>query len=242
MSFNSRLNLDKAYSEVKTYVLSSGFRDEIEWQARINFNDVTESYFLREGAWVILNSGMKESVIRKYFQDLSFCFFEWESAYKINESKAFCYEAAIDIFNNDRKISAIIGMSAKICDLGFDKLKEHLEEAPIEFLQTFEYIGPVTSYHLAKNLGLQIAKPDRHLVRLSSFLGFKNVQDLCSTISEDSGDTVPVVDIVLWRFATLRQDYLDVFLSYAKSACNENYFFKLQENYCTYRQMAVEQV
>ena len=105
-------------------------------------------------------------------------------------------------------------MSVRICDLGFNKLKECLEQSPIEFLQTFQYIGAVTSYHLAKNLGLQIAKPDRHLVRLSDLLGFENVQDLCSVIAKDSGDTIPVVDIVLWRFATLERDYLDTFLSY----------------------------
>lgn len=215
MGFNSRLNLEKAYNEVKTYVLSAGFQGEIDWQAGIDFDDITESYFLREGAWVILNSGMKESIIRKYFQELSFCFFEWESASKINESKAFCYETAINIFNNARKILAIIDMSSRICDLGFDKLKENLEKTPIEFLQTFDQIGPVTSYHLAKNLGLQIAKPDRHLVRLSNFLGFEDVQDLCSSIAKNSGDTVPVVDIVLWRFATLKNDYLNAFLSYA---------------------------
>lgn len=215
MSLNSCLNLEKAYSEVKTYVISSGFQDEIKWQAKLCFDNITESNFLREGAWVILNSGMRESVIRKYFQDLSFCFFEWESAKKIAEARGFCYESAIDIFNNDRKISAIIDMSVRICDLGFNKLKEFLEQSPIEFLQTFQYIGAVTSYHLAKNLGLQIAKPDRHLVRLSDLLGFENVQDMCSVIAKDSGDTIPVVDIVLWRFATLERDYLDTFLSYA---------------------------
>jgi hypothetical protein len=170
MIHHDRLNLEKAYSEAKTYVLNSGFQNEVEWQAGINFNDVTESDFLREGAWVILNSGMRESVIRKYFLELSFCFFEWESAIKINDSRTVCYEAAIGIFNNDRKLSAIIDMSARICDISFDKLKECLEKAPVEFLQTFKHIGPVTSYHLAKNLGLQIAKPDRHLVRLSNFL------------------------------------------------------------------------
>jgi len=209
-----RTNLEKAYCEAKTYVLNSGFQNEVNWQARISFNDITESDFLREGAWVILNSGMRESVIRKYFQELTFCFFEWESAQKINESKNFCYETAIDIFNNDRKISAIIEMSERVCNIGFDKLIECLEKSPIDFLQTFNHIGPVTSYHLAKNLGLQIAKPDRHLVRLSNVLGFEDVQNLCSMISEDSGDAIPVVDIVLWRFATLKHDYLDAFLSY----------------------------
>src|SRR3990167_7525313 len=99
MSLNSCLNLEKAYSAVKTYVISSGFQDEIKWQAKLCFGNVTESNFLQEGAWVILNSGMRESVIRKYFQDLSLCFFEWESAKKIAEARRFCYESAIDIFN-----------------------------------------------------------------------------------------------------------------------------------------------
>jgi len=215
MKQHNRFNLGKAYYEVKSFVINSGYQNEVEWQAALNFNNLTETDFLREGAWVILNSGMRESVIRKYFQKLSFCFFEWESASKINESKIFCYENAIDIFNNDCKISAIINMSTRVCAIGFDKLKIHLEQNPIEYLKTFKHIGPITSYHLAKNLGLQIAKPDRHLVRLSNSLGFDNVQSLCSIISADSGDSVPVVDIVLWRFATLKNNYLKTFLSYA---------------------------
>jgi len=211
----NRFNLEKAYNKVKSFVINAGFQNEVEWQSGLNFNNFTETDFLREGAWVILNSGMRESVIRKYFPKLSFCFFEWEAASKIDESQIFCYENAIEIFNNAHKISAIINMSTRVCDIGFDKLKESLENEPIEFLQTFKHIGPITSYHLAKNLGLQIAKPDRHLVRLSNSLGFEDVQSLCSIISEDSGDSVPVVDIVLWRFATLNNDYLEAFFNYA---------------------------
>lgn len=212
----NRINIEKAYSEVKSYVLNSGFQKEIEWQENLSINEVTEPDFLREGAWVILCSGMRESIIRKYFQDLSFCFLEWECAQKIVEAKAFCYESAINIFNNSQKISAIINMSERVVCIGFQSIKEQLGRAPVEFLQTFRHIGPVTSYHLAKNLGLPIAKPDRHLVRLSAFLGFTDVQDLCSIIAEKTGDAISVVDIILWRFATLEPDYLDLFYTYAK--------------------------
>jgi hypothetical protein len=210
------LNFKKAYDKVKTFVINSGYQNEVKWQANISYDDVTESDFLREGAWVILNSGMRESVIRKHFLNLSFCFFEWESAKKIMESKEFCNEAALNIFNNKRKILAIIDMSARVRSIGFKKLKKHLKKNPIEFLQTFQHIGPITSYHLAKNLGLRIAKPDRHLVRLSNFLGFTDVQKLCSIISDKSGDNISVVDIVLWRFATLNTNYLNCFLNYSK--------------------------
>ncbi len=209
-------NLEKAYRQVKEYVVNSGYRKEIEWQENRNFSDTTESDFLREGAWVIVNSGMRESVVRKFFRDLSLCFFEWESAKKICEAECFCFEAAIKVFNNNRKIAAIISMAAQVFNIGFKRLKERLSNAPIEYLQTFQYIGPVTSYHLAKNLGLQVAKPDRHLVRLSNFLQFENVQQLCSVIAQHTGDAISVVDIVLWRFATLEKKYLATFLRLAE--------------------------
>ena len=89
MGLNSCLNLEKAYSEVKTYVINSGFQDEIEWQAKLCFDNVTESTFLREGAWVILNSGMRESVIRKYFQDLSFCFLNGNLQKRLLKPRSF---------------------------------------------------------------------------------------------------------------------------------------------------------
>jgi len=39
------------------------------------------------------------------------------------------------------------------------------------FLQQLPFIGPVTAFHLAKNLGIEAVKPDRHLCRLSKLLG-----------------------------------------------------------------------
>ena len=62
-------------------------------------------------------------------------------------------------------------------------------------------LGPITSHHLAKNLGLQAAKSDRHLQRIADALGFGGVTETCQVLSEYSGDPISVVDIVLWRFA-----------------------------------------
>jgi hypothetical protein len=58
---------------------------------------------------------------------------------------------------------------------------------------------------------LDVAKPDRHLLRVSKALGFKSPQALCSTISDFTGEKVAVVDLVIWRFATIEQDYLAFF-------------------------------
>jgi len=40
-------------------------------------------------------------------------------------------------------------------------------DEPHAFLMSLPYVGAVTWRHLAKNLGLPVAKADRHLVRLA---------------------------------------------------------------------------
>jgi hypothetical protein len=47
----------------------------------------------------------------------------------------------------------------------------------------FPMIGPVTSFNLAKNIGLDVAKADRHLSRLAANVGFSDVPSLCRCIS-----------------------------------------------------------
>jgi hypothetical protein len=70
-----------------------------------------------------------------------------------------------------------------------------------------EYIGAVTAFHLAKNLGADVAKPDRHLVRLAASQGFPDVHSLCSTIAKETGDPLRIVDIILWRFLVQKKQF-----------------------------------
>jgi len=206
------LDLKRTYNRIKTYVVESGFKNEIEWQENIDFEQIRESDFLRESAWVILCTGMNVNVIRKYFRDISLCFYNWESSKKIVEMKKYCIESASLYFRNYRKIYAIAQVSDIMALTGFKKIKQLLEHSPIETLQQFPFIGPITAFHLAKNLGLPFAKADRHLSRITKALGYNNVQELCDYISEKTGDTVQVVDIVLWRYATLVKNYANEFL------------------------------
>lgn len=101
---------------------------------------------------------------------------------------------------NERKLDAIIGIARHVYGIGFGLLKQRILDDPINELQKLPYIGPVTAWHLAKNLGLDVAKPDRHLVRLSGQLGYKEVHDLCASIAAATGNPVSVVDIILWRY------------------------------------------
>ena len=77
------------------------------------------------------------------------------------------------------------------------------------YLESFPFIGPITKFHLAKNIGIDVAKPDRHLSRISKMLGFASVQELCESISQRIDEKVSVVDLVIWRYATIDKKYLE---------------------------------
>lgn len=203
--------LKQAYQLAKTEVVCAGYGDEIQWQRNVCFEEITESDLLRENAWVVLCCGMREAVVRARFADVSRCFQEWQSADVIIGSAGDCREGALSYFRHPAKIDAIITCAAWIAGQGFANIKSSIRSDPLGTLRVLPFIGPVTAYHLAKNLGLPVAKPDRHLVRLSRLVGYQDVQTFCDCIAERTGDPVAVVDIVLWRFATLRSDYLEAF-------------------------------
>ncbi len=192
------------------HVIDEGFENEIHWQEKINIEDVDECYFLKELAWVILSTSMREFVIRSLFSRISFCFYNWKSANIISKNSKKCYENSIKIFNHKGKINSIVSAAKRIDNYGFKKIFSQIKKDPIKYLQTFSYIGPTTTYHLAKNIGFEVAKPDRHLKRIAELEGFNDVQLFCKEISKLSKDSIPVVDIVIWRFASIEPNYLTI--------------------------------
>jgi hypothetical protein len=204
--------LASAYIRAKMKVLTAGYAHEIIWQRNARTQELTEPAFLRECAWVILSSGMRESIIQKKFPGISEAFLEWSSAQEIVWNHDQCVQAAMTWFGHRRKIEAIARCANIIHEKGFGVFREELTVSPIEALRQFPYIGPATSYHMAKNIGFPVAKPDRHLCRLAELSGYENPSELCQALADYIGDPIAVVDIVLWRFATLQQDYMTSFL------------------------------
>ena len=71
----------------------------------------------------------------------------------------------------------------------------------VAFLETMPWIGPVTKFHLAKNFGLDVVKPDRHLARIAD-AHHSDPHTVCAEIAEATGDRIGTVDY-LWRAAAL---------------------------------------
>lgn len=217
--FRFRSRLACAYQVAKRYVLKAGFQDEIEWQSKRDLSDVCEQSFLREAAWVIFSSGMRESVIRSRFTGLDSAFLNFRSANLIMSKRSLCRRQALKQFNHRGKVDAVLEVAEHVSRSGFEPVCHGLRAKPVEYLSQFSYLGPATARHLAKNLGAKIAKPDRHLLRVSSLFGYESPETMCAAIATMVPDDVSVIDVVIWRFATIDNNYLDFFrLAYGQEA------------------------
>jgi hypothetical protein len=158
--------------------------------------EITADFFFQQYAYVILCSYWKEQYARK----------EWERFFKTGNA---------DAISNIRKRAAIM-WGVTHAEEWLTNLKryigwDHEAEYEICYLDTLPMIGPVTRYHLARNIGIDCVKPDRHLIRLASEAGYemkdpqKGVETMCRNIQKDIGDAekLGTIDVVLWRACNL---------------------------------------
>jgi len=82
--------------------------------------------------------------------------------------------------------------------------------AIVDWCGSLPFVGEVTKFQLAKNFGVQVAKPDIWMCRLAGIPDrpirparerFERCQTLAKEISAASGDSVAVVDSLLWLAA-----------------------------------------
>lgn len=178
----SRLSIAD-YLRLRKEVEEAGYEGEIQWAENVKPVDNPDDFW-GEFAFVVLNSGMKNTVARGI----------WEKVRPVVEDGG----SAHSVFGHKGKATAIDAVYANRAKL----LAEYLS-APdkLAFLRSLPWIGPITCYHLAKNFGHDCAKPDRHLVRIA---GNEGTHALCKRLADATGDRIATVDLVIWRAATLK--------------------------------------
>lgn len=172
------------YEKLKQKIITAGYSEEIAWAASLKPCD-NANLFALEAIWVILNSGMKNQIARIIEQRI--------------------YHALA----NNQPINSAFGHKGKVKAIEYI-LDNKLElfaafqdaEDKLKFLKSLPYIGNITKYHLAKNLGIDVVKPDRHLTRIAEKEN-KTPDELCKEILDLTGDTLATVDTVIWRAANL---------------------------------------
>lgn len=173
------------YQEIKAKVEEAGYGHELEWAADIPVVSSADEFF-SEYAWVVINIGMKNSVAQKIWA-------------KVKEALRSGQPVKI-AFGHPGKARAIQWMYENRQEQ-FDRYLSAAHPLdPGSYLESLPWIGPITKWHLAKNLGFPCVKPDRHLVRIA---GKYTPHDFCSAISCMTGDPLTLVDSVLWRAAAM---------------------------------------
>jgi len=176
------------YLTLKVQIIDLGYAEEVAWAANIQ-PCVNGDDFATEHAFVVCNSGMKAQIARKIFERI-------RSAQERGES-------ANIVFGHKGKSAAIDAVRVRRTELFADFSALMDDGARVEWLSTLPWIGGITKWHLAKNLGVNCCKPDRHLVRIAA-ASEETPKQLCERISREVGDKVAVVDLVIWRAANLR--------------------------------------
>ena len=170
----------KQFREIDRAVRRAGYKAAIEWSENIRMPANAED-FASEAIYVICNSGMANRIALPIFEDCM-------TALRSGRS---CKTA----FGHPGKSDAIDYIWKKRRSLYRKLLKA---DDLIEFCETLPWIGRTTKFHLAKNLGADVAKPDVHLNRLAEPEGV-TAQELCERLARETGYRAATGDLVLWR-------------------------------------------
>lgn len=172
------------YRNLRKRVISRGYRGDIAFYEKVEPPNCPDK-FACEFTWVVLNSGMKSQIAETIWLKLRPVLFDGGSASKVFGHKGKA--AAIDQVWRNRE----------------HYLYEFLQaEDKLAFCESLPWIGPITKYHLAKNFGVDCAKPDRWLVRVADKAG-ETVDALCARLAKATGDRIATVDYVIWRACNL---------------------------------------
>ncbi len=174
------------YRFLKSKVAHSPYSNDIEWAEKSIHPPDTALEFFCEYAFVVINSGMKAQIARKIYE-------------KTMDAVIVNKQSATAVFGHPGKSAAIDQVFSARFTL-FDQYCASTDR--LVFLEALPWIGPITKYHLAKNFGMDVVKPDRHLVRIAEKSG-ETPEELCRRIAKETGDTVAVVDTVIWRAANM---------------------------------------
>ncbi len=173
------ITLDR-FRRIEALLREAGYGPIIDWSENIPMPANAEE-FAREVAYVVVNSGFKYSIAAPIFERCMVALRDERSAATEFGHQGKCQ--AIDHIWAERH-----ALFAEYSSAG-DK---------IEFLRTMPWIGPVTAWHLLKNLGGDHAKPDVHMERLAR-RDKTTTHRLCARLARQTNYHVARIDTVLWK-------------------------------------------
>lgn len=144
---------------------------------------------------------MKEVVIRKKWSDINNLYYNFDTDMVVKYSDNIRFNSTA-IFNHKAKTEAVIkSASIIINDRPINKKLDILSEAEaLNYFKSYPFIGDITKYHIARNVGFDVVKPDRHLVRIAEFLNYSSPNELVQGIANITRERKGFIDYILWQW------------------------------------------
>jgi hypothetical protein len=201
------------FYKIRDFLVKSGMDSDnssfIEIRKRLDkviFFTPTE--FAKEVSYVICVSGFKQVTGKKIYEKI---------IDYIDKEQNLKFEDLIKIFRNENKIKASIKMWKNKQQIQKDFYNLKTTEEKLDFLSKLQYIGNITKYHIARNLGINFVKYDIWIQRLGVAL-YGNMNDiekidnrklnndvkfLCDKMFDDlkieTNEKIGYIDVVLWK-------------------------------------------
>ena len=194
----------KKYFEKSLEFAKAFYSQEMEAIASTKFDQVTPEYFFREYMWVVHATGFSAKAVGKFMPRLAAAYGDFRDL--ASEPLDVAAKRVCAVCNNPQKIRAIHQMARIMCkeisSQGWSSYKSK-SLCTADKLVNLPYIGKVTCFHLARNIGLlDSVKPDLHLIRMAEHWGFKDCVSMCKEMKGSSDIPLGIVDLVLWYAAS----------------------------------------
>lgn len=205
----------ETYFQTALKFVQENYSDELERISSVNFDTVDDDFFFREYVWVVHATGFSAKAVGKFMPELLKAYGWWDKL--AEDSFEDMMGRVKPVCNNPQKAKAIYDTAKRMFQAMFptsgkgmlwDDWKNDNLSSP-ELLTKLPYIGKITCFHLARNIGLlEFVKPDLHLVRMAKHWGFGNCVEMCETLQKhhagNGGKKLPlgVIDLILWYSAS----------------------------------------
>lgn len=170
----------RRFRRIEATLREAGYGAAIDWSETIP-TPADADAFAAEAIYVIINSGFKNAIAKPIFDR---CI----AALRAGLSSA-------TEFGHPGKQSAIDQIWSDRAEI-FTAYQANPDK--LAYLGSLPWVGPVTRFHLEKNLGGGYAKPDVHLERLAR-REMTDTHKLCARLARETGYRVATIDTVLWR-------------------------------------------
>jgi hypothetical protein len=198
------------YRQCLKWVIDSGFEDRVIYFRQLQVAGTDIQDFFEEYVHVVLASGFKWAIVEKYKPLLAPGFRQWKIS-AIARDPDSVFRQAQSIFRHTKKIKAIIDTALELSKWTADEYTDFIDmvatldgDKVLRMLRTFPYIGPITQYHLARNLGLDFPKPDIHLCRAAAKFGYPPNEEwvfrFVDVIANFTSERPGTIDYVIWKY------------------------------------------